>query len=134
MRLSRLSSIVLSALLAIGHSLCACPEMQLPRTQGEPAAHACCPPSEESEADSGPHDQASHTSSPCPHCSTALQGAVESSRTAALAPVERSLVPGALVAPPAPASRTMATVRAYPHPPEYFALASPERLHVSLLI
>lgn len=131
-RLSRLSSIALSALLAIGHSLCACPEMQLPRAHSEPAAHACCPASEAAESH---HGQAPHSAAkPCPHCSSALTGAIEAARDMGLTTNDRPVVLATLVVPPALPGRSLPLARARGNPTRFFPPLSPERLHVSLLI
>lgn len=128
-RLSRLGSIALSALLTIGHSLCLCPPTSLAGTGAGEATHACCPPTGQAS-----HEETSHSSKPCPHCSTALKGTLEAPRADVVASVERPLLPVVFEPAPTVPVRVLSVLSTYQQPPNTFALASPERLHVSLLI
>jgi hypothetical protein len=119
----------LSALLTIGHSLCLCPPTSLAEAHAIEATHACCPPT-----DQAPHEQTSHSSKTCPHCSTALEGTLEAPRADVLASVERPLLPVVFEQAPTVPARVLSVLSPYQRPPKTFALASPERLHVSLLI
>jgi len=127
-RLAKLSSVVLSALLLAGPSVCLCAASETPKVEAA-KTESCCHPAPDTARPSH-----THNSKDCPHCNARVSGTLDTHRTDAaqartLAFVPLPAVPSSVV----PASSVAVTCARALGPPPLLPLTL-ERLHVSLLL